>query len=101
MFAVGKVISDGEVLATGVPVHLMTMTDDEDLPGRLELDVGDQDTPVAGLPDGHLRVVWSEYEGGAPQGPKRARNIFGSGVLLGLLVLAVLAVRREEGGRAA
>lgn len=96
VFAVGKVVADGEALASGVPVHLMTMTDDEDLPGRLELNVGDEDTPIAGLPDGHLRVVWQDYEGGAPQGPKRARNVFGSGVLLGLLALALLAVRREE-----
>ncbi|MDP9388227.1 MAG: hypothetical protein M3Q48_10045 [Actinomycetota bacterium] len=92
----GKVIADGQVLANGVSVHLMTMTDDEDLPGRLERDVGDEDTAVAGLPDGHLRVVWQDYDGGAPEGAKRARNVFGTGVLLALLALAVLAVRREE-----
>lgn len=35
-------------------------TDDE-----LELDVGEPAAPVPGLPGGHLRLQWSDYEGGA------------------------------------
>jgi hypothetical protein len=94
VFAVGDVFADGTAVATGVPVHVMTA--DEGLPGRLELDVGDGVIPVSGLPDGFLRVVWDDYSGGAGQGPERARNLFGTGLLLGLLVLAGLLARDES-----
>ena len=63
LFAVGEVRRDGELVAAGVPVHVMTA--DEGLPGRLELNVGDEQTPVPGLPDERLRVVWDDYSGGA------------------------------------
>lgn len=69
------------------------MTAEDGLPGRLELDVGDPAAEVPGLPEGHLRVVWDDYDGGAGQGPERARNALGSVVLLGLLVLALLLNR--------
>ena len=89
VFALGEVSVAGEVIAAGVPIHVMTA--EEGLPGRLELDVGDPAFAIPGLPDGHLRVVWDEYSGGAGQGPKRARNTLGSAVLLGLLGLMLLA----------
>jgi hypothetical protein len=97
VFALGRVSAGGRVIAAGVPVHVMTDATGV-LPGRVELHVGDEAIPVPGLPDGHLRVAWPGYEGGAGQGPERARNALGTGVLLGLLVLALLAVRREEAG---
>ena len=71
------------------------MTAEEGLPGRLELDVGDPSSEVPGLPHGHLRVVWDDYEGSAGQGPKRSRNALGSAVLLGLLSLGLL-INRDE-----
>ncbi len=94
VFGIGRVSTGGQVIAAGVPVHLMTMKDP--MPGRLELDVGDEAFAVPGLPDGHLRVVWDDYHGGAGQGPRRTRNLLGNGVLLGLLVLAAVAIRRES-----
>ena len=93
VFGLGDVTVDGEPLATGVPVHAMTA--EEGLPGRLELDVGDPASEVPGLPDGHLRVVWGDYEGGAGQGPKRSRNALGSTVLIGMLGLGLL-INRDE-----
>jgi hypothetical protein len=88
VFGVGDVVVDGETIANGVPVHAMTAEDG--LPGRLELDVGDPALDVPGLPAGHLRVVWDHYEGGAGQGPKRARNALGTGVLVAMLGLGLL-----------
>jgi hypothetical protein len=97
VFGVGEVAADGALVATNAPVHVMTSQDG--LPGRLELDVGDPAADIPGLPDGHLRIVWEDYEGGAGQGPKRARNVVGSAVLLGLLVLALLINREPRFGR--
>ena len=94
VFGLGEVSVDGEAIATGVPVHAMTA--EKGLPGRFELDVGDPATEVPGLPDGHLRVVWGDFEGSAGQGPKRSRNALGSGVLIGLLALGVLINRDGE-----
>jgi hypothetical protein len=95
-FGLGQIQADGRVVATGVPVHVMTA--EKGLPGRLELEVG-ADEPggeVPALPDGHLRVVWEDYSGGASQVPRRTRNVLGTGTLVTLLALAGLAVKREE-----
>lgn len=94
-FGLGDVSVDGELIATGVPVHVMTA--EEGLPGRLELDVGDLASEVPELPGGHLRVVWDDFDGGAGQGPKRSRNALGSAILLGLLALGL--VMNREGVR--
>lgn len=90
VFGVGDVLADGQLVATGVPVHAMTMQD-----GSVEVDVGDPSIPVPFLPDGHLRVMWPSSDGASPEAPERARNAFGGGVLLVLLVLAVVATRAE------
>jgi hypothetical protein len=87
MFAVGEVRRGGQLVAAGVPVHVMTA--DEGLPGRLELNVGDEQTPVAGLPDERLRVVWEDFTGGGEK--KSDRHVIGTTVLLILLALALLA----------
>jgi hypothetical protein len=98
VFGVGDVRVGDDVIASGVPVHVMTTKDE--LPGRLELNVGDEQTPVSGLPDGHLRVVWDEYSGGAETTPKWTRYAVGGVVLaavLGMLLLANAAEVRRAG----
>jgi hypothetical protein len=70
------------------------MTADEGLPGRLELNVGDEATPVVGLPDRRLRVVWEDFEGGGQKDPTWARYIVGTFVLAILLALAGIANAR-------
>ncbi len=90
VFAVGEVRRDGELVAAGVPVHVMT-ADDGVLPGRLELNVGDEATPVVGLPDERLRVVWEDFDGGGQKDPTWARYLVGTAVLAILLTLALLA----------
>jgi hypothetical protein len=89
LFAVGQVRRDGELVAAGVPVHVMTA--DERLPGRLELNVGDEATPVVGLPGQRLRVVWEDFSGGGQKDPTWARYLVGTTVLAILLALALLA----------
>jgi hypothetical protein len=87
VFAVGEVRRGGELVAAGVPVHVMTA--DGELPGRLEVNVGDEQTPVPGLPDERLRVVWDDYSGGAEK--KSDRHLIGTAVLVILLGLALVA----------
>jgi hypothetical protein len=91
VFALGEIRADGEVLARGVPVHAMTMPD-----GGVELDVGDPETPVPGLPDGHLRAVWADRQGNSPESHEGAHNSLGSAVLIALIALTIAAIRREQ-----
>ena len=93
VFGVGEVQVGGDVIASGVPVHVMTAEDE--LRGRLELNVGDEQTPVVGLPDEHLRVTWDEYSGGAETAPKWTRYAVGSVVLAAVLGMLMLANLRE------
>ncbi|MDQ3874980.1 MAG: hypothetical protein M3322_05435 [Actinomycetota bacterium] len=90
LLAVGEVRRSGELVAAGVPVHVMTA--DEGLPGRLELSVGDEATPVPGLPEERLRVVWDNFTGGGEK--KTDRHVIGTTVLVALLALALLANAR-------
>ena len=90
LFAVGEVRRGGELVAAGVPVHVMTAEDG--LPGRLELNVGDEKTPVPGLPDERLRVVWDDFSGGSEK--KSDRHLIGTTVLVLLLALALVANAR-------
>lgn len=87
VFALGTVARDGTPIAAGVPVHAMTMDH-----GRVELDVADPDVPQPGLPDGHLRVVWSNATVSVHE-PKVAHYAFGLAVLAALFVLAATALR--------
>lgn len=92
VYALGEVSAGGEPVAMGVPVHVMTSS----RPGaRLELHVGDVAAPVAGLQNGHLRVVWADYSGGHVKSVAYARYALGTGVLLVLLGFAVLLARRD------
>ncbi|HXF97494.1 MAG TPA: hypothetical protein VNJ46_02655 [Gaiellaceae bacterium] len=93
LFAAGSVRADGEEVAAGAPVHVMTLDE------GLELHVGDQETPIPGLPDGHVRAIWADYEGGAEDDLHVVGYVVGSLVLLVLLVLARLALRRGPAGR--
>jgi hypothetical protein len=69
----------------------MTMPD-----GGVELDVGDPETPVPGLPDGHLRAVWADRAGSSPESHEAAHNALGGAVLLALVALAIAAIRDEQ-----
>lgn len=89
LFASGDVGRGGDLVAAGVPVHVMTA--DEGLPGRVELNVGDELTPVPGLPDEHLRVAWDDFTGGGEK--KSDRHVIGTAVLVILLALALVANR--------
>jgi hypothetical protein len=92
VYALGDVSAGGEPVALGVPVHVMTSS----RPGaRLELHVGDVAAPVAGLQEGHLRVVWADYKGGPVKSVAYARYAFGTGALLVLLGFAVALARRD------
>ena len=90
LFAVAEVRRDGELVAGAAPIHVMTT--DEPYPGRLELHVGDEQTPIVGLPDERLRVVWADYSGGAEK--KSDRHLIGTVVLVILLGLALAATAR-------
>jgi len=93
-FGMGKVTIGGQVVADGVPVHVMTA--DSGLPGRLELDVGDPAAPIAGLADGHIRAVWADYEGDVPDGAKTSRYLVGGIVLLVFLIAMLWLNVRER-----
>jgi hypothetical protein len=92
VYALGDVSAGGEPVAINVPVHVMTSSRRD---ARLELHVGDVAAPVAGLPDGHLRVVWADYSGGDVKSVAYARYALGTGTLLVLLGLAVAMARRD------
>jgi hypothetical protein len=94
VFALGEIERDGKVVASGVPIHVMTANSGLPSESRLELDVGREGLTVPGLPDGHLRVLWSEYEGGVPSTGHAARYLIGSAVLL-LMLVGALALNRR------
>jgi hypothetical protein len=99
-FGVGDVSSNGKAIATGVPVHVMTMPGPSGEQNEmLELDVGDPEIgAIGGLPEGHLRVQWSAFTGDVSSGPKTIRYIVGLVVLI-VLLLATLGLNRTEAGR--
>jgi hypothetical protein len=96
VFGIGEVAVDGRVVATGVPVHVMTA--DSGLPNgaTLELDVGTEGEEIPGMPAGHLRVLWTEHSAEI-EDPNLARYLGGGAVLLVLLALLLWLVRREAG----
>lgn len=89
-YSLGQVRVDGELIATGVPVHVMTT----DEPG-VEVLVGSVEAPVAQLPDGQLRVSWANVPATSPEAPEVASYVLGGVVLLALLGagLALAATR--------
>ncbi len=95
VFALGSISVDGKAIAANVPVHVLTSSRPD---ARLELHVGDPAAPIAGLQNGHLRVVWADYSGGPTQSAKYARYALGTGVLLVLLGFAMSLARRDALG---
>lgn len=92
-FGTGDISMDGRVIATGVPVHIMTA--ESGIPGKFEMDVGDPDMgAIPGLPDGHLRVLWDSYQGDIPK-PDVVRESIGF-VILVLLLIGALWLNRTE-----
>lgn len=89
IYGLGDVRADGEVVATGIPIHAMTVD------AGVELHVGDPTSPVAALPDGHMRVVWDQREGANPEGPERARHLLG-GLVLAVMIAAALRAARHR-----
>lgn len=89
--ALGKIDSDDQLIAAGVAVEVMTNGD-----GDVELLVGDPETPVPGLPDGHLRAMWAQRRGNNRGAPETARNLLGAVLIAGLLGLAGTAAHRQE-----
>ncbi len=94
VYAVGSVSSGEQVLAVGVPIHVLTSSRAD---ARLELHVGEPNAPVPGVDGGYLRVLWPEYQGGHYPALSYARYAWGGGVLIVLLGFAVAAARRERG----
>jgi hypothetical protein len=92
VFALGNISVDGRIIAAGVPVHAMTSSREG---ARLELDIGDPDFSLPGIPGGHLRAVWAEYDGGHARYRDYARYGLGSAVLVILLAFAIVIVRRQ------
>jgi hypothetical protein len=92
VFALGNISTDGQIIATGVPVHAMTSSREG---ARLELLVGDPDFSIPGIPGGHLRVAWAGYDGGHERYRDYARYGWGSAVLIILLAFSIVTVRRQ------
>jgi hypothetical protein len=92
VFALGNITSNGRMIAAGVPTHVMTTARNG---GRLELHVGDAQFPLPEIPNGHLRVIWPDYEGGHSKSIAYARYGWGGGILIALLGFAVAAARRQ------
>lgn len=92
-YGLGVVSKDGTPIASSVPVHVIASTHER--PGRLELDVGDPEAPVPGLPAGHLRVVWPALRGEISVAADRVRTTAGA-LVVGALVAAALALNRAE-----
>lgn len=91
VYALAEIRTDGQLVAAGVPVHAMTVNG-----GGVELHVGDTASPIPGVPNGHLRVIWGDREGDSPEGPERARHLLGGVVLLILIAAALVAVRQTR-----
>ena len=90
-WGLGTVSVDGQTMATCVPVHVMAAQ--TGLPGKLELDVGDPAVGmVPSLPNGHLRVTWSNYAGSIPGGtsPTPVGALGTPREIVGALILIVL-----------
>ncbi len=87
-FGLGDVSLDGVVVARGVAVHVMTAH--SGIPGRLEMDIGDEDVgAIPGLPEGRLRVLWDSYQGDVPKDERNIKWFGGAVVLVALLAGAV------------
>lgn len=95
VFGLGDVSVDGQVVASGVPVHVMTAEKGFPQNMHLEMDVGDEHMKkLSGIPTDHLRVLWKDYEASIPK-PDSGKYLLGNLSLLGLLA-GGLAINRKE-----
>lgn len=92
VYALGNILVNGQEIATGVPLHVMTSKIDGN---RLELHVGDPAFPIAGVPDGHFRIAWANYNSNYSRSFDYARYAWGGAWLLILLMLVFVAARNE------
>jgi hypothetical protein len=99
VFGLGEVSLDGRVIARGVPVHVMTAESGLPDRARLELDVGMEGQPIPGLADGHLRVLWADYQGEIGEHTEPSRYALGGPILAVLLVAMLLLARGAEAPR--
>lgn len=97
VFALADVEVDGELLASDVPLHVMT---DETPGGTLEMDVGEPGSPIPGLIEGHLRAVWPSSTVTMGGDDEMVRYAAGSAVTLLLLVALIVTLRGEGRPRA-
>ncbi len=98
-FGLGDLTVDGQVVARGAPVHVMTMPFGTEQNKVLDLEVGDPAAgALPGVPAGHLRAVWDSFSGDVPKGLETTRYLVGDIVLLALLVAAFILNRRERTG---
>ncbi|MFN2582735.1 MAG: hypothetical protein ABR498_08360 [Candidatus Dormibacteria bacterium] len=91
VLAVGDVIVNNQLVASGIPVHVMTLDD-----GSVELDVGQSGEPIPALTDAHIRAMWGAHNGSWDQTGKWTRYAYGVLVLLGILVLLVATISVES-----
>ena len=94
------VYREGQLLAGGVPAHMMVVQKDQgSLPGQVFLTVGTEERDVVGTPDGYLSVVWHQADHLATpntQGIDRTHDRQGSG---GLRLAAALGHLWQLGRR--
>jgi hypothetical protein len=85
-FGMGDVKMDGQLVAAGVSIHVMTAPKGLPQNKHLELDVGDSRmTPLPFIPSGHLQVLWNNYQGKIPN--TSAARYIGGDIVLALLLL--------------
>ncbi|MFN2590403.1 MAG: hypothetical protein ABR518_06505 [Actinomycetota bacterium] len=93
-FGLGDVTVDGQLVAAGAPVHIMTAEKGLAQGSKLELDVAGDGLSLPGVPNGHVRMLWPAFQSDFSRGPAVARYIGGSLTLLVLLGLALALTRR-------
>lgn len=89
-FALGEIRSNGQLVATRVPIQVSATSAD---PRRLDLRIGD----TAALPGAAtLQVSWSDFQAESSNRSKHARYLFGGGVLLLFLAMVFIAAQRQQ-----
>jgi hypothetical protein len=93
-FGLGDLTLNGDLVATGVPVHIMTAESGLPNGAHLELDVGMEGQEIPELGAGHLRVLWSDYEAEIEH-PHTRQYLIGGLALLVLLGAVLGLIRRQ------
>ena len=94
LFAVGEARIDGRVVATSAPIHFMTV--DNQIRGvGAALQIGDDDTPIDGVPGGTLHANWPSYTGDLASNKSAHSYALGSFALAVFLGAFLIAGRRS------